>query len=554
MTWAFVRLNSGFTAVFGDDCYNVLYTRRWLRHPTLIPHPEVLPASFWLLAAGHAVVRDWLLTPVLEGLLISAAVMFVTYLLCREVFPEPPEAALLAAALAGFHPSSLLFGSISTLEFCFSELSVMTATLFIIRFLKDGRQIDALAASVCLGAGTTARYEDWSLALAFLAVLVWDQLRRRPRLGRRFALASAAAVSAFPAFWLWNQYQRFGEPFHFAFKEDLAHHVYGAQQIIPSFLVLRSIGFGSHPVWRLLTTSPVPASVAGFLAPACELIVRFPLESLLALCAVDLLWERRADRILAAYLAVPALLFASMAPLFSFGRLAPFCHFTHFAVAGLFLSPVAALGALRWTKSWPRRQRLAATAALGAAFLCFDLAGFPNAEIRASNFHVGLVRTCCWLRAAERSGFWGKSDRLLIETYPSERKFGGRFWESTMFLLLDPPPAPFDADRPILPSDRVLFDRPYVQTATQDDIILKHPSVLDASPSNLARFLSGNRVLLAAVHSTKALASLKPFMARIASFGAYTVLVERNRQLERPARELVEQVKRRTGGLVLFRP
>ncbi|HSM01048.1 MAG TPA: hypothetical protein VK960_01215 [Acidimicrobiia bacterium] len=229
---AILAWEPGWSALSADDFSRVQIAREWAETPQLAHNLVWLPLPSWLNGLGFAVfgsavaTNPMLLTAILNTLAVLAAAAMVGWAGWR-LFDSGPG-GLIAFAAVLFTPLAFHV-SLSGLSEPIYYVTVAATIAATIQWFRTGRRGWLGAAVVALVGAGLCRYEGWTLAAAWMAVVGYHLLRgqdgtliRRIR-EQRWTLILLAIPMLVPVWWIALNLQRTGDPLFFL-RAGRAHY------------------------------------------------------------------------------------------------------------------------------------------------------------------------------------------------------------------------------------------------------------------------------------------------------------------------------------------
>ncbi|HYP25731.1 MAG TPA: glycosyltransferase family 39 protein [Blastocatellia bacterium] len=227
IAWFAYYFSDGMTNAYGDGVAHVNIARKVVDHPDdSLRQRYIQIGSPWLplqtVLMLPFVANDWMWRTGVAGSIPSMLAFIVgavaLYLLARTLYG--PEAGPLAHALpfvsAGIfllNPSALYMQATPMSELIFMG-ALVTAAYFLQRWVDDQSYGRLAVAGVSMTVATLARYEAWPVAAASgLIVLLAANGGIPSKL--KAAIVYSAIVSAGPVYWLWHNWEIYGDAFEF---------------------------------------------------------------------------------------------------------------------------------------------------------------------------------------------------------------------------------------------------------------------------------------------------------------------------------------------------
>jgi 4-amino-4-deoxy-L-arabinose transferase-like glycosyltransferase len=138
----------------------------------------------------------------LVSVMISTAVVVVTYLIGRFLFPQNEAIAIGAMALNAFWPRFLFLGAVVTNDILVPLFSSLVA-LFLLRIAyKPGGWKDLLGLGLCLGGGLATKMSAWGLIPLAVVAMILIAIRKMPIRARWWVLPLVWFCVASTWWWL----------------------------------------------------------------------------------------------------------------------------------------------------------------------------------------------------------------------------------------------------------------------------------------------------------------------------------------------------------------
>ena len=239
-----------FAAIDGGDPVTRTWNGwRWLSNPEIITHGVWGPLHTYLMASAMAVFPDPTISPVLLGILFSAATAALLYLFTQREFGIH-HASLFVALTYLFYPIAIRDSLMVTAEAPFVFL-VALCWLFLSIARDQGTEGHALLAGIALTLACMLRYEGWLLIPLFGSILFKK---------RSLFVIFVACALIHPAFWLVGNGIHYGDPLysvHSASNWEL--NVEGANEALTTRTILKRAVFYAGATFLGMT--PVMATI-----------------------------------------------------------------------------------------------------------------------------------------------------------------------------------------------------------------------------------------------------------------------------------------------------
>jgi 4-amino-4-deoxy-L-arabinose transferase-like glycosyltransferase len=191
----------------------------------------------------------------LVSVLISTAVVAVTYLLGRFLFPEDEAIAVGAMALNAFWPQFLFLGAAVTNDILVPLFSALVI-LFLLRIAyRRSGPTDFLGLGLCLVGGVATKMNTWGLIPLAVLVLILIAIRRVPE-GARWWVLPLIGFCFGGAWWLFRaltlpevpfETMRYGDVVWSALS--LAQHPLGRAADLPWNVLPDALSYCSRTIW-----------------------------------------------------------------------------------------------------------------------------------------------------------------------------------------------------------------------------------------------------------------------------------------------------------------
>ena len=262
---------NGMTNVYGDGIAHVNIARKVVDSPdNSIRQRYIQIGSPWLplqtLAMLPLVTNDWMWRTGTAGSLVSMIFFVIAavslYLLARSFYgteevPWRETLPALSAAIFILNPSVLYMQSTPMSEVVF--MGALVAAVYLLQRWVNHQTGRRLAiAAVGMAVATLARYEAWPVAVvSILIVALTSHGTSTPRI--RNSAVFAAIVALGPLYWLWHNWEIYGNALEFLSGPNSARGIAFQNRINFAWSKM----FVGHPVLDVLTIAAATAVCAG---------------------------------------------------------------------------------------------------------------------------------------------------------------------------------------------------------------------------------------------------------------------------------------------------
>ena len=259
------------TNVYGDGIAHVNIARKVVDSPDdSIRQRYIQIGSPWLplqtVAMLPLVTNDWMWRTGVAGSLVSMIFFVIAavslYFLARsfyrnEDYPSREILPALSAAIFMLNPSVLYMQSTPMSELVF--MGALVASVYLLqRWLNNQTPKRLAIAAVGMTIATLARYEAWPVAvLSILIVALTSHGAWTAKI--RICAAFAAIVALGPLYWLWHNWEIYGNALEFLSGPNSARGIAFQNRVNFAWSAI----FVGHPVLDLLTIAAATAVCAG---------------------------------------------------------------------------------------------------------------------------------------------------------------------------------------------------------------------------------------------------------------------------------------------------
>ena len=210
-----VVYKNGLYAVSADESGRTLDAYEWVFH-----HQQFsdvwLPFYRVVVGTGLLIYPDLFFTPRIINFLFSIAAFLSLIWFSHEVFRNK-EITVLSGFLWAVFPQAVVLRVVPLSDIMFIAVVIAACASFT-RWIFKQHLLFLILASMLFAVSSTIRYEGWIFSAVFVCCVPFFLLHDSPVSKRTLLFYSslvAVIVSIFPAYWLWDNTVRTGNPFFF---------------------------------------------------------------------------------------------------------------------------------------------------------------------------------------------------------------------------------------------------------------------------------------------------------------------------------------------------